>query len=98
MADRILSTDALAFFVGQDTLLKVLLSEEQSSRTPNLPRIQNLQRHRRHVQEQLNELSSIALHDMGIDTSRILKAELQVTLKDSKLEIAAELVMSSGDG
>lgn len=97
MADRILSTDALAFYVGQDTLLKVLLSEEQSSRTPNLPRIQSLQAHRRHVHAQLNELSSIALHDMGIDTTRIRKAELKVTLDGMSLEIAAELFMADGD-
>lgn len=86
MPDLVLTRDALAYYVGQDTLLKVLLSEEQASSTPSLVNVQRLQRHRRHVQKQLDLLSSIALHDAGVDTSKVGRAALTASLEETPNE------------
>ncbi len=100
--ELVLSRDALAYYVGQDTLLKILLSEEQASSTPSLVNVQRLQRHRRHVQQQLNLLRSVALQEAGVDTSKVHRAALTATLDpagdEAVVHVSIEFDVAGGGG
>ena len=81
-----LTSDVLAFYVGQDVLLKQLLAEANKAPVASLATIQSLRRRRAEVRELLSEAGVEALVNRGIPRERLLRAEVRV-LQDSAEEV-----------
>lgn len=92
----LLSTDALAFYVGQDMLIRTLMIEEQASATPSLSLIHSLKEKREEIRALVADLSMEVFVAAGIDQSAISKAEVQVTADGKRMEIHGNVFLKPG--
>lgn len=88
-----LSTDALAYYVGQDMLIKRLLQEAQGRRVVDATHIARLKALREEVREAMSNLGLSELAKQGVDRYRVQRAEIRVSLSGDDVTIigAAQL-------
>lgn len=73
-----LTSDALAFYVGQDVLLRRLIAQENAKEVSSLVFINRLRHEREKVRELISDIGVDALIAHGIDRDKLLRAEIRV--------------------
>jgi len=73
-----LTSDALAFYVGQEVLLRRLIAQENAKEVSSLVFINRLRHEREKVRELISDIGVDALIAHGIDRDKLLRAEIRV--------------------
>ena len=77
-----LTSDALAFHVGQEVMLRQLIVQENAQEVSSLVLINRLRAQRDKVRERISEAGIDALVAQGVDRELLLRAEIRVVQED----------------
>lgn len=73
-----LTSDALAFHVGQEVMLRKLIAQENAKEVSSLVLINDLRNERDKVRELISDAGVDALVAQGVDRGKLLRAEIRV--------------------